>query len=85
MISPKIRSFNQKLKKLQHQSERTSKNSFAWLMVMKKLIFDFNNFFGSSYISIFFQITCFERWPDAKKVVISLQWYYIFAIFGQSF
>ena len=28
------------------------KNSLAWLMGMKKLIFDFNNFFGSGHFLI---------------------------------
>ena len=30
------------------------KNSFAWLIYMKKLIFDYNNFFGSGYFLTYF-------------------------------
>ena len=46
------------------------KNSFAWLTGMKKLIFNYNNFFGSGYF-----LTCFSDLMDqkragAKKVVI---------------
>ena len=38
------------------------KNSFAWLTGMKKLIFDYNNFFGSSYF-----LTCFSDLKDQKR------------------
>ena len=30
------------------------KNSFAWLKAVKKLIFDYDKFFGSGHVSIFF-------------------------------
>ena len=41
----------------------------VWLMAVKKLIFDYNNFFGSGHISIFFSDHT-NRKMEPKKVVI---------------
>ena len=46
------------------------KNSFVWLMGMKKLIFDVKNFFGSGYFLAFFPDLMDQKMAGAKKVVI---------------
>ena len=45
------------------------KNSFAWLMSVKKLIFYFNNFFGSWHFLIFFPDLMDQKMAGAKRAV----------------
>ena len=45
------------------------KSSFAWLTGMKKLIFDYSNFFGSGYFLTFFPDLMDQKMAGAKKVV----------------
>ena len=45
------------------------KNSFAWLMGMKKLIFYLNNFFGSSHFLIHQILTKGQKSAGSKKFV----------------
>ena len=57
-----------------HENKATAwtdfKNFFAWLMGMKKLIFCFNNFFGSSHFLIHQIWTKGQKSAWAKKFVI---------------
>ena len=45
------------------------KNSFAWLTGMKKLIFYFNNFFGSGHFLIHQTLTKGQKSAGSKKFV----------------
>ena len=45
------------------------KNSFTWLTCMKKLIFWYNDFFGSGHFSIYEILKKAQKWQEPKKVV----------------
>ena len=46
------------------------KNSFPWLTGMKKLIFDYNNFFGSGYFLTFCSDLMDQKMAGVNKIVM---------------